>query len=464
MNPLKTKIALIISDYLTAFLAWTTFFYVRKVFIENVPFEFSDRFYLGVTLIPIFWITLYFILGTYQDVKRLYFVKTISITFKAVFIGTLVLFFLLILDDEIQNYNAYYSLIGSLFSLQLLFTLTPRFLITYLIVTKIHIRKWGFKTLLIGGSQKAVEVFNEVTHLKKGNGTDFIGFVNLNGIDHDLSHQLPHLGHADNLDEIIDKYAIEEVIIALDSSEREKLKRLVAHLQGKDIRTKMIPDMFDLLSGSVKMSNIFGALLIEVEKDIMPFWQFVVKRLIDITFSLIALLLLTPVYIVLAILVKRSSKGPIFFKQERIGKNGVPFNIIKFRTMYVDAEKEGPQLSSTDDPRITKIGRIMRKMRLDELPQFWNVLKGEMSLVGPRPERQYFIDKIAAHEPQFLQLTKVKPGITSWGQVKFGYAENVDEMLQRMKYDLLYLKNMSLALDFRILLHTVIIIFRASGK
>jgi lipopolysaccharide/colanic/teichoic acid biosynthesis glycosyltransferase len=132
--------------------------------------------------------------------------------------------------------------------------------------------------------------------------------------------------------------------------------------------------------------------------------------------------------------------------------------------MYVDAEKEGPQLSSTDDPRITKIGRIMRKMRLDELPQFWNVLKGEMSLVGPRPERQYFIDKIAAHEPQFLQLTKVKPGITSWGQVKFGYAENVDEMLQRMKYDLLYLKNMSLALDFRILLHTVIIIFRASGK
>lgn len=464
MNPYKTRIALICSDFLTAFLAWVLFFYIRKVHIENVPFELSDRFYLGIALIPFFWIMLYFLFGFYQDVKRLYFVKTISSTFKAVVVGTLTLFFILILDDEIQDYHAYYVLISTLFLVQLLFTITPRLIITYIIVSKIHNRKWGFKTLLIGGSQKAVEVYNEIKTLKKGNGTDFIGFVNLNGIDHDLNDQLPHLGHADNLNEVFDQHVIEEVIIALDSSEREKLKRLVAHLQGKDVRIKMLPDMFDLLSGTLKMSNIFGALLIEVQNEIMPFWQFVVKRMIDICLSIFALLILTPIYIILAILVKRSSKGPIFFTQERVGKNGVPFNIIKFRTMYVDAEKEGPQLSSSNDPRITNVGRIMRKMRLDELPQFWNVLVGEMSLVGPRPERQYYIDQIAAQEPQFLELTKVKPGITSWGQVKFGYAENVDEMLQRMKFDLLYLKNMSLALDFRILLHTVIIIFKASGK
>ena len=184
----------------------------------------------------------------------------------------------------------------------------------------------------------------------------------------------------------------------------------------------------------------------------------------DIMASIIAMIILLPAYFVLAILVKGSSKGPVFFLQERIGKNGVTFNIIKFRTMFVDAEKEGPQLSSTNDKRITKTGRFMRKVRLDEIPQFWNVIIGDMSLVGPRPERQFFIDKIAEVEPQFLQLTKVKPGITSWGQVKFGYAENVDEMLQRMKYDLLYLKNMTIALDLKILLYTVVIVFKGSGK
>jgi lipopolysaccharide/colanic/teichoic acid biosynthesis glycosyltransferase len=196
----------------------------------------------------------------------------------------------------------------------------------------------------------------------------------------------------------------------------------------------------------------------------MPIWQQSIKRFIDISLSLIALILLIPVYISLAIAVKTSSKGPIFFRQERIGLNGRKFKIIKFRTMYIDAEAKGPQLSSTFDPRITKSGRFMRKARLDEFPQFFNVLIGDMSLVGPRPERQFYIDQIVAREPQFLQLTSVRPGITSWGQVKYGYAENVDQMLQRMKFDLLYLKNMSLALDLKIMLYTVLIILKAKGK
>ena len=202
----------------------------------------------------------------------------------------------------------------------------------------------------------------------------------------------------------------------------------------------------------------------ELKESEMPLWQQSTKRLIDIVISFFSILFLIPIYILISIGIKRSSKGPILFTQERIGKNGKAFKIIKFRTMIVNAEKNGPQLSSTYDSRITQFGKFLRKTRLDEFPQFFNVLLGDMSLVGPRPERQHYINLIIEKEPQYSLLTSVKPGITSWGQVKYGYAENVKEMLQRMKYDLLYIKNRTLILDFKIMFYTLITILKAKGK
>jgi exopolysaccharide biosynthesis polyprenyl glycosylphosphotransferase len=272
------------------------------------------------------------------------------------------------------------------------------------------------------------------------------------------------LGNLNEIEQILVNEKIEEVIIAIESKEHDKLRSIISRIQWGTINIKILPDMYDILSGSVKMTNIFGALLIQLDNESMPFWQQALKRFIDVFVSTIAIIILLPFYLIMAIAVKISSPGPVFFFQDRIGLNGEVFKIIKFRTMYVDAEKLGPQLSSTDDPRITKIGKYMRKLRLDEFPQFLNVLKGDMSLVGPRPERQFYIDQIVKIEPQFLHLTKVRPGITSWGQVKYGYAENVEQMLQRMKYDLLYMRNRTLALDFKIMFYTIIIIFRAKGK
>jgi exopolysaccharide biosynthesis polyprenyl glycosylphosphotransferase len=387
----------------------------------------------------------------------------VNLTFIGTVIGSIALFFLLLLDDEISGYQVYYKSIILLFGIHFLVTLIPRLIFVTVLVKRIQSGRNGFSTVLIGGSDKAVEIYKEINQLPK-NIYRFIGFININGVDRQLENDLPYLGHIDDLERILQENNVEEAIIALESTEHDKLKSIVSRLEGGDLSIKILPDMYDILSGSVKMTNIFGALLIQLNVETMPVWQQTLKRLMDVLVSIVAIILLLPLYLAMAIAVKVSSPGPIFFLQERIGRNGKAFNIVKFRTMFVDAEKLGPQLSSANDPRITPIGKYMRKLRLDEFPQFYNVLIGDMSLVGPRPERQFYIDQIIQIEPQYLHLTKVRPGITSWGQVKYGYAENVDQMLQRMKFDLLYLKNRTLALDMKIMLYTILIIVKAKGK
>lgn len=464
MSNRQLRTYLLFLDWISALLSWGLFYYFRNIYIEGKEFVPNDRFYLGLTVVPAIWLCIYFLQGTYVDVRRMHRIRIFSLSFIATLMGTLFLFFVLLLDDEINSYQTYYQSLLLLFTLHILLTLLFRWPFVGYIVRQLHSGKHGFKTLLVGGSDKALQLYYEIQQLPRSIGNEIIGFVNLNGIDRQLEKELPYLGHVDQVEEILLKHEIEEVIIALESTEHERLKNIISRIDTGNIKIKLISDMFDLLSGSVKMTNIYGVLLTEINTDTMPDWQRIMKRILDIVLSAIAMILLIPVYIVLALAVKLSSKGPIFFGQERIGWRGKPFTIYKFRTMYTDAEKNGPQLSSQDDPRITKSGKIMRKMRLDEFPQFYNVIIGDMSLVGPRPERAYFIEQIKKVEPQFAQLTKVRPGITSWGQVKFGYAENVEQMLQRMKYDLLYLKNRTLALDIKIMLYTVLIIFKGSGK
>ncbi len=460
----KKSYNLLVIDYITAVIAWVLFFYFRKTHIEFSSFIRDKQFYLGIICIPFFWILLYSLQGTYSQVKRLYRIQIIQLTIFGTTIGVLTLFFLLLLDDVIPSHQSYYKSLLALFLIHFGITLIPRFLFISRQVKKIQERKDGFNTILIGGNEKALQIFNELEQLENSIGAKFIGYIRIKDTDTRLDNKLHCLGKLDNLPQILEKNAIEEVIIAIESNEHEILSKLIASIQGKGVRIKIIPDMYDFLSGSLKLNNLFGALLLEIPSDEMPPWQNSMKRLLDISISLLSILLLIPFYVLIAILIKQNSKGPIFFLQERVGKNGTPFKIIKFRTMFVNAESNGPQLSSTNDSRITPIGKFLRKTRIDEFPQFMNVLKGDMSLVGPRPERQFYINQIVEKEPHYLQLTSVRPGITSWGQVKFGYAENVNEMIRRMKYDLLYLKNRSLSLDFKIMFYTLITILKAKGK
>ena len=458
----------VLGDFLASNVAWFLFNIVRFHFPgiqaggSLKAYLLSSRVVEGQILFPLMMMGVYYLSGYYNQPFFKSRIQELVQTLGSVLVNTLLIFFIALINDVLSIRIDNYELLLLLYGLQFVCVYTVRAIITGNATSLVHKGKWGFNTFIIGCGAKAVKQMKELEEPRYSLGYRIVGFIRVN--DETPAPEIADRTYPiEELPRLCREKQIQELIVAPEENDLVELHRLINMLYPLNLPIKLGTDEFNLISSRVKLTNIYGAPLIDMSNCAISEGGKNKKRFFDILVSSVSLIVLSPLFAILAILIKHDSKGPVFYQQERIGYRHRPFKIYKFRTMKANAEEGTPQLSDENDPRITRIGHVLRKYRLDELPQFWNVLKGDMSLVGPRPEREYFIRQIVSRVPYYVLLHQIRPGITSWGMVKYGYARNIDEMIARLKYDILYLENMSLLVDLKIIVYTIRTVVTGKG-
>jgi len=464
MNRLRLRQAYILFDVLASLITWSLFMFFRRATIDAKWFDGyynifipNYNFYSSLFVFPFCCLFIHVLSGVYLHPEKHRRLKLFSTTLISSAIIAVAIFFSLLLDDVVVSYNYYYQALLVLFALLFVVTYLFRIIICSGVQRNYKSGKWTIRTAIIGTCENAKKIAGEIS--KRMPENTLAGYV----AEDRCAQQANVLGKISQIESIIKKDDIQEFIIALDNRDENKLFAIVNSLYQYGVSIRFTPSLYDILIGGIKMNELGVSPLVCITNSTMKDWEACIKRFFDIVASAFALIICSPLFVLLAVRIKFDSKGPVFFKQERIGKLGKPFDIIKLRTMRVDAENGTPQLSTAEDTRVTSFGRFLRKYRLDELPQFWNVLKGEMSIVGPRPEREFYIKKITELAPYYCLVYKIRPGLTSWGPIRIGYSDTIEKMVERLNYDIIYMENMSLRTDMKILLYTVEVIFRGKG-
>ena len=423
----KQQLLYLMVDILSSLFIWGAFLIFRWLVYDGRIWSVDTvlipmfNFYWPLVLYPLACIGIYYLSGYYLRPLHKPYLREFKRTLLSSIVISFMAFFCIIIDDQVVDYRQYMTSLMVLFLIQWLGSYIPRLLVTYIS------RKFDSDTprTYTIHSMEEVAVFEQ-------------------------QHAVT---------------PFDEIILDLHSETKERdIYYLINKLYPANVEISVVPSLYDMLTGAAMIGEVDDQPLIRITEHKMSDTQLCIKRAFDIIISAVMLVLLSPVYALVALLVYCSSKGPIFYKQERIGLHGIPFNIIKFLTMYTHAEEDTPQLSIDNDPRVTKIGRWLRKYRLDELPQFWNILRGDMSVVGPRPERRYFINQIEQEAPYYCLVYKIRPGLTSWGPIKVGYTDTLEKMIRRLNYDIVYIENMSIGLDMKIMLHTISVIINGKGQ
>lgn len=464
MNKNFEKLLILAIDFLAINLAWIFYFGFR---VESGWFSIliMPELFIPMIVIYFYWLVIFTFVGMYRTWFASSRFDELSTLFKASFVGIFVLFTVIFFDDYIHNVSSPNRILIFIYWGVFLVLVGSGRLFVRSFQRNLLINGIGRKNVLIVGfNQKARDVHDEILH-HRALGLDVKGYVSSNGSNSGDSYKnISILGSINEIEKLIDDINAHEIIIALDKDDHDILIQLISKCDQKNVGIKIVPDLYEILSGQAKTSQIYGIPLIDIMPQLMPEWEKKLKRSMDIVLSLIILIITFPFCLIVAAVIRIDSHGSVFFTQERCGQNGKAFTMIKFRSMVKDAEKmSGPVWSQKDDPRITKVGRILRKLRIDEIPQMINVLKGEMSFVGPRPERPFFVEKLANEIPYYKRRLKVRPGITGWAQVKHKYDETLEDVKIKLKYDLFYIENMSLRMDFKIILRTIYVVLFGKG-